>query len=925
MESLAIVSTAASTIVCSTARLARSLRLAHGRARQAAGDSQWQPLPALTLQQWLAATLEQAMLQSEIALQEAPRLVLNKGQEQALWERVIERTLTGDAAALFDRAGLAKAAMEANQLMQEWNIAVPQTSGPYGHAEEVSQFLQWRVEFRRLCQASNWMEGARYVDWQTAQLTKGAGKLPAHLIYAGFDRISPQEQRLLDALTARGVQVSKWDGMEHAHAQLNVQTQASQIGLSDCEAECRAAVAWLAARLQARPDARLGLVVPELANLRQRITALLDDVLHPATASPAHAEATRSYDLSLGEALSRHPLVAIALELLRLTANRHAVSQQDFARVLFSPYWSASQSEADARAQLDARLRSQLPATSSLPQIARFTARQHARGLALAALSTALQPLLDAPTQASQRRLPSLWVSVFDQLLQAAQWPGERSLSSHEYQARLAFTKALTALADFDALSGPLSFAQAVQRLSQICSEQIFQPESQDNPQILVMGLLETVAEPLDGLWVMGMNDHLWPPPARPNPLIPASLQRAAQAPNADGPVQAAFAAAIHNRLLHSASEIMFSWAHKSGESELRVSPLLQGIAPYAHDLPLAQTLAETLTVQRTPSALQPDARQWLHDHIAPPVQAGEKISGGAGLIKAQAICPAWAYYRYRLGARPLDEAVEGLDSMDRGTLVHAVLQSFWQGRDSDWLHGLDAGALRAAIITAVEQGVTAFAVKREEALPANFLALEKQRLQDLLVVWLAYEKERPPFSVEQCEERVAVDIAGLRINLTLDRVDRLADGRLVVIDYKTGSAVSQHSWAEQRITEPQLPIYAALALADAEIAAVCFAQVRADEQRFVGIAADADMLPGINALQEASRLFPPDSFPDWIALLVHWKSSIEALAGELLNGEAAVVFRDESELAYCEVLPLLRLPERYLQLEAATRQAVQP
>lgn len=919
MESVAIASTAASIIVCSTARLARSLRLAHGRARQAAGDTQWQPLPALTLQQWLADTLEQAMLQGEIDLQQAPRLVLNRAQEQTLWERVIERTLTGDAAALFDRAGLAKAALEANQLMQEWNIAVPQQSGTYGHAEEVSQFLQWRAEFRRICQTSQWMEATRHMDWQIAQLARGAGKLPAHLLHAGFDRISPQEQRLLDALAARGVQVRPWQGEQAGMA------QASQLALSDCEAECRAAVAWLAARLRARPDARLGLVVPELANLRQRITALLDDTLHPATASPAHAEAVRSYDLSLGEALSRHALVATALELLRLAASRHAVSQQDFARLLFSPYWSASLSEADARAQLDARLRSQLPATSSLPQIARFAARQQQRGLPLDALSTALQPLLDAPVQPSLRRLPTLWVSLFDQLLQDAQWPGERSLSSHEYQARLAFTKALTALADFDALSGPLSFAQAVQRLTQICNEQIFQPESQDDPQILVMGLLETVAEPLDALWVMGMNDHLWPPPARPNPLLPASLQRAAQAPNADGPVQAAFAAAIHQRLLHSAGEVVFSWAHKSGESELRVSPLLQGIPQYQQAVLLAQTLAEQLTVPSTATAQQADARQWLHDHIAPAVQAGEKISGGAGLIKAQAICPAWAYYRYRLGARPLDEAVEGLDSMDRGTLVHAVLQCFWQGRDSDWLHGLDAAALRTAIIAAVEQGVTAFAAKREEALAPNFLALEQRRLQDLLVVWLAYEKERPPFSVEQCEEQVTVNIAGLSIKLTLDRVDRLADGRLVVIDYKTGSSIPYQSWAQARITEPQLPIYAALALADADIAAVCFAQVRADEQRFVGIAADAELLPGIKALQEASRLFPPDSFPDWIALLGHWKSSIEALAGELLKGEAAVVFRDESELAYCEVLPLLRLPERYLQLEAATRQAVQP
>ena len=39
-------------------------------------------------------------------------------------------------------------------------------------------------------------------------------------------------------------------------------------------------------------------------------------------------------------------------------------------------------------------------------------------------------------------------------------------------------------------------------------------------------------------------------------------------------------------------------------------------------------------------------------------------------------------------------------------------------------------------------------------------------------------------------------------------------------------------------------------------------------------------------------------------------------LAGELKAGEAAVKFEDEKLLAYCEVLPLLRLPERRLQFE---------
>ena len=57
-------------------------------------------------------------------------------------------------------------------------------------------------------------------------------------------------------------------------------------------------------------------------------------------------------------------------------------------------------------------------------------------------------------------------------------------------------------------------------------------------------------------------------------------------------------------------------------------------------------------------------------------------------------------------------------------------------------------------------------------------------------------------------------------------------------------------------------------------------------------------------------------NFSDWQALLNHWKSSIESIAEEIKAGEAAVTFEDDNLLKYCEVVPLLRLPERQLQFE---------
>ena len=63
-------------------------------------------------------------------------------------------------------------------------------------------------------------------------------------------------------------------------------------------------------------------------------------------------------------------------------------------------------------------------------------------------------------------------------------------------------------------------------------------------------------------------------------------------------------------------------------------------------------------------------------------------------------------------------------------------------------------------------------------------------------------------------------------------------------------------------------------------------------------------------------KLFDEAKFPDWPAVIAHWKTSIIATAQSIKAGDAAVRFENEKQLAYCEVLPLLRLAERQLQFE---------
>ena len=874
-------------ILCATSRLAQTLR------RQApAGATVWRTPAALTPGQWLGSLADEALLAGIADLPTA----LDPFAERLLWEKIIATSLT-EAAPLFDIAGMAAAAAEAHALSRVWNIS---PGGPLV-ADEVRLFAGWQSEFDQRCRAGGWCDTASLHKRLIDLIAGGHFALPAAVALAGFDRYTPLEQALIAALAGRGVNIENLieNAVDHSHLEA--------LPCPDSAAECAAVAAWARERLAADPECRLGIVAPDLAGVRDRLEFMLDDALHPALIRPNGGEIPRCFNFSLGRGLAEQPLIHSALELLALGNDQAKVEQSRLSALLLGGGWGAAEDEAAGRARLDAALRRELPYFTTLRALLKLGERIAARGTAPCPQSLAsLAALVATFAQTPRTQRPGAWAGVFRQALRAAGWPGDRPLSSHEYQARQAFAEVLNGLAKLDALLGKLSLAEAMRRLGQLCRQRIFQAETRGRPALQVLGVLESAGLEFDALWVMGMNDELWPPPPRANPLLPAEALRAAGAPHASAAIELDFAERVHRRLLRAAPEITFSWARADGNRLLRPSPLIAGITPAGTAPHPVVTLAEQLAADAPAACLLVDDAQ------APPVAAGEKVAGGSWLLRAQAICPAWAYYQYRLGGAALEAAVEGLDPAARGTLVHAALEALWTTlASSAVLAALSPAARQDAIATAVASALDSFEREHRVTLAPRFRSLEAARLARLIDLWLAVEGRRGlAFDVIACEQEAEVDIEGIRVKMVVDRIDRLADGRQIIIDYKTGASIDTKNWAAQRISEPQLPIYAAL-VNDA-VTAVVFAKVLLDKPGFAGIANDKDILPGVACIgDDKQKVFDPGEFPDWIAVVIHWRERLHAVAREVKDGQAGVVFADEKDLQYCEVLPLLRLPER--------------
>lgn len=886
--------------LCATTRLAQTLR-----GELPAEQVVWRTRQALTLGQWLAGLADEALLTGIAELPSA----LDPFSERLLWEKVIAASLT-EAAPLFDIQGMAASAAEAQALVRVWKLAAEEGA----LSDEARLFVGWQAEFEKRCRRDGWIDPAGLHRQLISLIEAGHFALPDTVAFAGFDRYTPLERDLMAALIKRGVTI------ENQPIFPVDRSNRAAIACADGDAECSAVVAWVQGHLAANPACRLGIVAPDLAGVRDRLEFLLDDALHPALIRPDTAEVPRCFNFSLGRALADLPLIRVALDLLALGSGRAKVEQSRLSELLLAGGWSAAEGEADGRARLDSALRRDLPYFTTLPALIRLAQRLSENEAPLCPQTVAaLEAFAETASAASRKLLPGQWSGVFRNCLKAVGWPGDRPLSSNEFQARRAFGEVLDGFGRLDGLLGPLGFSEAVRRLSQLCRQRLFQPETRGRPAIQVLGVLESAGLSFDALWVMGMNDDLWPPPPRPNPLLPAEVLRAAGAAHASAEVELDFAQRVHDRLSLSAPVVTFSFAQADGNRVLRPSPLVAGI-------PLAgEAKSEVLTLARQMAGESASALELIDDAMAPPVAEGEKVSGGSWVLRAQAICPAWAYYQYRLGGQAIDEPVEGLDPAARGTLVHEALEAFWtEIRSSEALAALGEVSRQQAIAEAVTKALQNFELDRRITLPARFRELEAARLAKLIEVWLQVEAKRGlSFEVVACEAPAEVEIEGIKVKMIVDRIDQLADGRQIIIDYKTGAAIDTKNWAAQRITEPQLPIYAALVNED--VAAVVFAKVLLDKPAFTGVADEKDILPGVQGIgDDKQKTFDPAEFPDWIAVITHWRERLHAVAKEVKRGQAGVMFADLKDLQYCEVLPLLRLPERQrLLAEAASNNGI--
>lgn len=872
--SLFAIAAAGGTILTANRRLARELVRQYDRQQMAAGAEVWASPAIFSLSAWLTRHLQ--LLRRETDLLGEPQL-------QRSWEQVVAADAETFKRDLLQLPQAARRAREAHQLLEEYRADFTPLDGD----EDQAAFLRWRAAWLERAGREGWLDRGAALRLVTTVIADGALAVPERLVLAGFDDLVPAVTTLREQLTRRGCTVTTCQSATFVGMQPGVWPAPDMAG------EVRACACWARGQLVARPEMTIGVVVPQLSDYQGLIERVFRAEFDPAGCLGGD-DGPEPFVLSLGTPLAREGVVSAALRLLALA---DPLRIEELGWLLRSPYLAGSLSERHFRPRADRELRRRGRVSWPLAALVRTL-----RSLPGIPCLTNVFETLAAERKGPRRALPGEWSGRFGMLLESCGWPGERGLHSREFQAVRHFKELLGELAALDRVSSPITRGEAVALLQRLAAETIFQPEGPES-RIKILGLLEAAGFNFDALWVLGLHEGAFPAPPRPNPFLPLALQSRLRMPHADAVREGDYAAAVSRRLFAAAPTVILSWPGQVDGAPLRPSPLLRGIPTESLQLP--PSVAPALAISRTGESLEA-----LSDEAAPPLNSRKPFAGGTGILKDQALCPFRAFAHHRLRARGLEAPDIGLDDLARGSLIHTVLESFWKTtRDQAELLAMTPEQLSERLQACAEQAVARLERERRCDLPPRQRQLELKRLLALARAWLAEELRRTPFAIVEIEKQHVAQVGRLVLTTRVDRIDRLDDGRLAVIDYKTGQ-IDVGQWSDARLTEPQLPLYC-IGAGGEEVGAVLFAALRSRrrERGFRGLAATAGLWP---AQEEALRkLLAERGWQEFADLCSYWRATLTALGDDFANGQAAVdPVKPGKTCTHCDLVPLCRILE---------------
>lgn len=359
---------------------------------------------------------------------------------------------------------------------------------------------------------------------------------------------------------------------------------------------------------------------------------------------------------------------------------------------------------------------------------------------------------------------------------------------------------AMAELAEEAAIGGTLTPADYANLFRGVLQRHEVRETETVHPGIMIWGTLEARAQGADLVILGGLNDGTWPAQPPPDPWLNRAMRKEA---GLLLPERKIGLSAHDYQQAVAARQVVLSRAVRGAEAQTVPSRWVNRLVNLMAGLPDRHG-PEALGVMRARGQVWLDRAAAFDAPPAMPKPVGRPSPRPPVAVRPKRLSvteiktlirdPYAIYARHVLKLRPLDPLRPEADPRLRGVVLHEILERFVRER----------AVLRDDLLRIAD------AVLADRVAWPLARAIWRARLEKAATSFLEFSANTGGAPV-LLEEKGAARLAGLEFTLTgkPDRIDRLPDGRLVVIDYKTGDPPTEK---EQKHFDKQLLLAAAMA-----------------------------------------------------------------------------------------------------------------
>jgi ATP-dependent helicase/nuclease subunit B len=324
-------------------------------------------------------------------------------------------------------------------------------------------------------------------------------------------------------------------------------------------------------------------------------------------------------------------------------------------------------------------------------------------------------------------------------------------------------------------------------------------PRYAQHPRLSILGPLEARLIQSDVMILGGLNEGVWPPEAGVDPWMSRPMKKKFGLASPEYRI----GLSAHDFVqLASAPEVVLTRARRAGNAPTVPSRFLLQLETVLHALDYQDRLVPREAWQAwaqmldEPKEITPCAKP-----VPCPPAASRPTQLSVTEIGTWQRNPYAIYAKCILGLRKLDPLDADIDMADRGTVIHEALDRFIK----KYPDRLPQNALEELLVL----GRKLFAAYDEHPQAKAFWWPRFERI----AAWFAaneQERRAEGIKVLKAEATGKIALNGFTLKGRADRIDRLADGTLAIIDYKTGTTPKAED-VKQGL-EPQLPLLALIA-----------------------------------------------------------------------------------------------------------------